>query len=61
MLDLESREEGDVISVTLHTACHVRHDVEHELAGLFVDVVGVDENLTDVRVEVVADGANNQA
>ena len=33
------------------------HDVRHELLRLFVDVVRIDEDVTDVVVEVVADGA----
>ena len=35
--------------------------MQHELASLFIDVVGVDEDLTDVRVEVVTNGADDQA
>ena len=32
----------------------------HELLSLFVDVVGVNENFSDVRLEVVADRANHE-
>jgi hypothetical protein len=35
--------------------------VAHELLGLFEDVVGVDQDLADFGVEVVADGADDQA
>jgi hypothetical protein len=35
--------------------------VGHELARLFRDVVGVDQDLADLRLEVVADRADHQA
>jgi hypothetical protein len=35
--------------------------VRHELLGLFEDVVGVDQDLADLGVEVIADGADDQA
>ena len=35
--------------------------MQHELARLLVDIVGVDEDLADVGMEVVADRANDQA
>ncbi len=37
------------------------HDVRHELLRLLVDVVRVDQDVADVAVEVVADGADHQA
>ena len=37
------------------------HDVGHELLRLVVDVVGVNQDVTDVVIEIVADGANHQA
>ena len=37
------------------------HDVSHELLRLVVDVIGVDQDVADVVVEVVADGADHQA
>ena len=36
------------------------HDVGHELLRLVVDVVGVDQDVADVVIEVIADGADNQ-
>jgi hypothetical protein len=39
----------------------VGHHMRHELLRLFVDVVGVDQDLADVRGEVVADRADHQA
>ena len=61
MLDLEAREEGHVIVITLHTVDVVRHDLAHEGLGLLEDVVGVDQDFADVRLEVIPDGADNEA
>jgi hypothetical protein len=35
--------------------------MRHELLGLFKDVVGIDQDFTDFRVEVIADGSDDQA
>ena len=61
VLDLEAREQRDVVVVALHAVDVLRHHVGHELARLLEDVVGVDEDLADVGLEVVADGADDQA
>ena len=61
VFDLETREQRCVIAVAFDAVLMLRHDVSHELAGLFVDVVGVEQNVADVAVEVVANGANHQA
>ena len=61
MFDLEAREEGDVVAIALDSSGHVRHHVQHELPCLFINVVGVDEDLTDVRVKVVSNGPNDEA
>ena len=61
MLDLEAREQRHVIAVELDAVDVVRHDVAHELLRLLVDGLGVDQDFADVRVEVVADGADHQA
>ena len=61
MLDLESREEGDIVSVALNALCHVRHDMQHELPGLLVDVIGVDEYLANIWMEVVTNGSDDEA
>ncbi len=61
VLDLEAAEQGSIVAVALHTRGMLGHDVRHELLRLLVDVVGVDEDVTDVVVEVVADGADDQA
>ena len=60
VLDLEAREQRHVIAVTLDPVHHVRHHVAHELLSLFVDVVGIDEDFTDVWLEIIADGADHQ-
>ena len=61
VLDLEAREQRDVVLVELH-AVHVgRHHVAHELLRLLVDRFRVDQQLADVRVEVVADRADDEA
>ena len=61
VFDLEAAEQGGVIAVALHAGGMLGHDVGHELLGLFVHVVGVDQDVADVMVEVVADGADHQA
>ena len=37
------------------------HHVGHELTCLLIDVVGVEQNIADVTVEIVANGANHEA
>ena len=32
----------------------------HKLAGLIVDFIGIDENFTDFRLEIVANGADDE-
>ena len=61
MLDLKPREERDVILVELHAVHVVRHDVPHELLRLLVDGLGVDQDFADILMEVIADGANDEA
>ena len=60
VLDLKARKERRFVAVALHARHHVGHHVRHELAGLIVDVVGINEDFTDVGLEVVADGANDE-
>ena len=61
MLDLEAAEQRGVIAVTLNTGSEFRHDMAHELLSLVVNVIGVDQDVADVVVEIVANGANHQA
>ena len=61
MLDLEPREQGHVVAVALDPGHVVRHHGGHEVLRLLENVVGVDQDLADIGVEVIADGANDQA
>ena len=61
VLDLEAREQRDVVLVELHAVDVGRHHVAHELLRLLVDRLGVDQELADVGVEVVADRADDEA
>ena len=61
VLDLEAAEQRGVVAVALDPCSLLGHDVGHELLGLFVDVVGVDQDVADVGVEIVADGTDDQA
>ena len=38
----------------------LRHDVGHELLGLVINVVGIDQDVADIVVEIVPDGAYHQ-
>ena len=61
VLNLEAAEQRRVVAVTLDAVRRVRHHVGHELLGLFVDVVRVDQDFTHIRMEIVADGADHEA
>ena len=61
VLDLEAREQRDVVLVELDAVDVGRHHVRHELLRLLVDRLGVDQDLADVGVEVVADRADDEA
>ena len=61
VLDLEAREQRRGVTVVLDPGHVVGHHVAHELRGLLVDVLGVDQHLADVGGEIVADGADHQA
>ncbi len=58
---LETRKQWRVVAVALNAVAMFRHHIVHELMCLLVNVVGIDENLTNVAVEVVANSTNNQA
>ena len=61
VLDLEPGEERHVVAVAFDAVDVTRHHGGHEGRGLLVDLVGVDQDLADVGLEVVADGADDQA
>ncbi len=61
VFDLEAGEQRDLVLVQFHASDITRHDVVHELYGLFMDVRRVDQDLADIGLEVIADGADDQA
>ena len=61
VLDLEAGKQWRVVTVALDPCGVLGHDMGHELLRLVVHVVGVDQDVADVVVEVVADGADDQA
>ena len=61
MLNLKAREQRHIVVVTLHAGAHIGHDMQHELAGLFIDVIGINQNLADIRMEIITNRANDQA
>ena len=61
VLDLETREQRGIVAVAFDPGRMLWHHVRHELLGLVVHVVGVDQDVADVMVEVVPDGAYHQA
>src|SRR5438045_2451410 len=61
MLDLEPREEGYIILVQFHAIHVAGHDVAHELLCLLEYALGVDQDFTDVLMEIIAYRANDQA
>ncbi len=60
VFDLEAREQRGVVAVALHARSVLGHDVRHELLGLLVNVVGVDQDVTDVVAEVIANRPDHQ-
>ena len=61
VLNLKAREQRRVVAVALDAVLMLGHDVGHELARLLVNVVGVEQDVADVIVEIVADGADDEA
>jgi len=61
MLDLKAGEEWNVVAIELYSVHVGRHDGRHECTRLFVDLLGIDQDLTDLLIEVVAHGTNHQA
>ena len=61
VFDLKARKERGIFPVAFDAVDLTGHDMGHELARLLIDVVGVDQNLADIRSEVVADRSNDQA
>src|SRR5438552_2767118 len=61
VLDLEAREQRHVVAVELDLADVAWHHGLHEGAGLLVDLLGIDQDLADVGLEVVADRPDDEA
>ena len=61
VFNLKPRIKRNVVTVALHPWRKVGHDMQHELTCLLVYVIGIDENFANVGMEVVANGANDQA
>ena len=61
VLNLKATEQRGIVAVALDPGGMLGHDVGHELVGLVKDVIGVDQDVADVIVKVVANGANHQA
>jgi len=60
VLDLEAAEQRRVVAVALDPGGVLGHHVRHELLGLVVDLVRVDQDVADVMVEVITDAADDQ-
>ncbi len=61
VLDLKAREQRRVVAIAFDPGGMLRHHMRHELLGLVIDIVGVDQDVADVVVEVIANGADHQA
>ena len=61
MFDLEAREQRHVVVIELGTVDVIRHHMAHELHSLFVNRLSVDQDFADFFVEVITDGADDQA
>ncbi len=60
-LDLEARKQRHGVLVQLDLAQAARHHLLHEVVRLAVYLFAVDQYLADVRTQVVAKGAHDQA
>ncbi len=60
MFDLETGKQRHIVVVALDAIDVARHDGAHEGLGLLEYLVGIDQDFADFRLEIVADGANDQ-
>ena len=60
MFNLKAAKEGCIISVAFDTGRVLGHHVGHELVSLIKDVIGIDQDVADVIVEIVANGSDDQ-
>src|SRR5690349_14948799 len=61
MLDLKAREKRYIVLVELHAVDVAGHHVAHELLRLLEDTFGVDQDLADILMEIIADRPDDQA
>ena len=59
MLNLEAREQWNIILVALHSWQVIWHHYRHKRSSLLVDIIGIDKDLTDIRLEVVTNRTND--
>ena len=57
--DLVAGKEWDVVLVEFEFVEVVRHDQGHEITGLLIDTFVVNEDLPDIRTQIVAQGADD--
>ena len=60
VLNLEAAEQRRVVTVAFHLVRRLGHHMAHELLSLFKNVVGVDQDFTDIDGEVIADRADDE-
>ena len=60
MLNLETAEQRHVVAVALDLAGMLRHHMRHKLVCLLKNVVGVDQNVAHIAVEVVTNRADDK-
>ncbi len=61
MFDLETRKQRHVVLVAFDTRGIAGHDMRHELLRLLEDIIGINQDFADFGMEIVADGADDQA
>ena len=61
VFNLEAAEQRRIVAVALYLAGMFWHHMCDELLGLFIHIIGVDQNVANIRIEIIANGANDQA
>ena len=60
VLYLETREQRDIIAIQFDLVHIARHHGLHERLGLFENLFRIDQDLADVRLEIIADRADHE-
>ena len=60
VLDLEARIQRNVVGVAFHAVRVVRHDHAHERLRLFKNILRINQDFADIRLEIVTNRANHQ-